>query len=193
MVSIDGYPIDLFVSEEHAFEADVTEHPVEKGADVTDNRRRKPASVTLEGVVSDSPLGAVALDPSRTGSTSPSDDAYARLRKIDEDGEPVTITTALRRYDSMDLVSLSIPKTAATGRALRFRAVFRQVVIVENKRTTVRTATPRSKGKTKRGTKPSRPLTPEEASSLAKGAFSVEADKSLALQGAQAAGKFFGL
>ncbi len=194
MVSIDGYPVDLFVTEEHAFEADVTEHPVERGGVVTDNTRLKPPTLSLEGVVSDSPLGTVATDPSRTGSSLPSEDALAKLMQIRDAREPVVITTALRRYENMGLVSLSIPKSAGTGKALRFKASFKQITIVSNKRTTVKTAAPRSKKKTKRGLKPSaEDIERTKALLKEKGTLGVQKDKSMLLQGSQAAGSFFGL
>lgn len=152
MILIDGFPVDLAVSEEHAFDADVTDDPVEVGSDVTQNMRLKPAVVTLEGVVSDTPLGDVSTDATRLGSTQPSDDAFAILKAIQEAREPVSITTALRNYESMELQSLSVPKSAATGKALRFKAVFKAVRFVTNKRTSVKT--PRSRVKVKRGMKP---------------------------------------
>jgi hypothetical protein len=155
MITIAGYPIDVAVTEEHGSEAEITDHPVEKGGNVTDHMRVKPATVAIEGIVSDTPLGEVALDPSRLGSTAPSDDAHALLVKIQNDREPVAITTSLGRYENMELQSLSAPRDARTGKALRFRATFKQVTFVTNKRTTVRTAAPRSRGKSKHGMKPS--------------------------------------
>ena len=187
MVTFDGYPVDVAVTEEHAFDAEVTDHPVEKGADVTDHTRLKPPTVTIEGVVSDSPIGAVALDPSRTGSTKPSDDALAKILKIRDDRLPITITTALRRYENMGLQTLSIPKSKDIGAALRFRATFKQLTFVTNKRTTVKTVVPRSKGKAKRGTKPSPTVDP----SAFKSPLGVEKDSSFLEKGKRFVGGLF--
>lgn len=52
-----GLPIffDTILSETHSNVSELAEHPVELGADVTDHIRHQPESVTLEGVVSNTP------------------------------------------------------------------------------------------------------------------------------------------
>lgn len=48
---------DVVTDERWASDADVTDHPAEKGANVTDNHRVKPDECTLTVVVTPSPLG----------------------------------------------------------------------------------------------------------------------------------------
>lgn len=154
MIRINGYPIDLALSEDHAFESEVTEYPVESGADVSDNIRNRPLEITLEGVVSDTPIGAIALDPTRKleiGAPSPSRDAYARIIDIRAAREPVILETSLGKFESMALVSLGIPRDRATGKALKFTVKFRQIEIKKNARTTVRVAVPNADGKVNGG------------------------------------------
>lgn len=165
---IDNYEIDAEISSEHQFDSEVTEHPVEKGGDVTDHVRAKPIVLTIEGVVSDTPIGALAARRNQftivdgEAFALPSDEALARLLQIRDNREPVTVETSLRVYENMALESLSTTRDAATGDCLRFRATFRQLELVTNRRTTVLVAVPRSAGKVHRGHKGS-PFAPTEA------------------------------
>ena len=151
-VTINGYLIDAFLTETHKRSADVTSYPVESGGQVTDNIRIKPVQVTVEGIVSDTPLGNALTtrntaqapsDESATGATLdflPSDEALAVLEGIFLTRELVTLVTGLKSYDNMVLFDLEIPRDAETGHALRFTAQFQQVVLVTNRRTTIRVA-----------------------------------------------------
>lgn len=157
---INGYELDVAVNEDHTFESEVTEHPVEIGADVADHVRARPITVTLEGIVSDTPIGAVAQRRQQFTLVNgeafalPSEEALAFLRAVHEAREPVTIQTSLGSYENMMLRSLQVPRSTETGEALRFTASFVQVVIVQNLRTVVRVAVPRASNKVNRGNKP---------------------------------------
>src|SRR5574342_5520 len=107
MVRIDDYLIDVTVAEEHELPAEVTAHPVEDGADITDHVRLTPISVTLEGIVSDTPIGRLAEQRAPDG--RPSDDAYAFLKLVRSRREPVTIETSLETFTNMILQHLSVP------------------------------------------------------------------------------------
>ncbi len=144
---ISGYLIDVALSEQHEFESEVTEYPVESGSDVTDNVRPKPIMVTMECIVSNTPIGTIAniranalAQPGGNNPGSPADDAYAVMLKIRDDREPVTIATSLQTFTNMVMKSLSIPRATGRGDELRFTAVFQQVTIVTNKR--IQTAIP---------------------------------------------------
>jgi len=154
-ILIDDYIIDCAVTEGHSFKSEVTQFPVEEGADITDHVRVLPDVITLEGLVSDTPLGTLAERREITEGL-PSEDALAWLKRIRTDREPVTISTSLGIYKNMVLEALEIPRDAKTGNALAFTAIFRQVVIAVNRKVTTRVAVPRSKGKSHRGTKAAR-------------------------------------
>ncbi len=155
-ISIAGYPIDIAKMETHSLDAEVTDHPVEKGSVISDHVRLNPIEITLECLVSDTPIGVIATDPTRqagaieiNGESSdtaptPSEDAYAFLKRIRLAREPVTIETSLDRFENMVLTSLSVPRNATTSGGLTFEVTFKEVVIIENLRVTVRVATPGS-------------------------------------------------
>lgn len=151
-VFIDGYEIDAFVREEEAIENEITEHQVERGADIADHVRARPGTITVEGVVSDTPLGDLA--GRRASDVPPSVEALARLRAINRARQPVTIITTLDTYTDMVIESLMIPRDAKTGKALRFTARFKNVRVAEVD-TAARVDIPRGKAKTNRGNKPS--------------------------------------
>lgn len=161
-VRINNYLIDAALSESHSYPSDVTSFPVEKGetSDLTDHIRNEPIEVEIEGIVSNTPIGATAL--ARENETAeageeleflPSEEALARLERIRARRLPVTIQTSLKVYENMALIGLDVPRDPTTGRALRFTARFRQITTVTNLRTTIRTATPAGRAKTKLGAK----------------------------------------
>ena len=82
MIVIDGFPMDLALSEEHRFPGEVTSYPVEQGADISDHIRTLPEEITLECIVSDTPIGEVATDATRTSGTLPAEAALAKLLEI---------------------------------------------------------------------------------------------------------------
>lgn len=170
-VLIAGFAIDAVLNETHTSNSEATEFPVESGADLTDHIRRLPKEVSIEGIVSDTPIGTMALLRDLDGGVTdlngepvlPSDQAIAHLERIEERRLPITIQTGLgarkgrsggKVYERMAMTELEIPRDPATGNALRFTAKFRQITIVTNERTTVPTATPGGSGKRKLGTKP---------------------------------------
>lgn len=114
--------LDLSTSEAHRFESRVTQFPVEDGSPMTDHIQNLPDSITLEGFVTNSPIQVLVESGPRNGET-----AFEALEGIHRTQEPVRVFTTLKEYDDMALVSLNVPKTAETGDALRFTAMFQKM------------------------------------------------------------------
>lgn len=143
-VLIDGYPIDAVVSEKHDFDLEVTEYPVEKGADITDHVRPKPLKISLECFVSDAPFGPIANHPTRVIGT-PSSDIYDRLKALRDAPEQITVVTSLKSYDKMVLSKVSYPRNSGEAVGLRFTCEFTQVIIAQNLRVSIAiAATPKT-------------------------------------------------
>lgn len=161
MASINGYEIDAIVTEDHSFDSDVTDLPVETGADITDNARAKPIMISLDCVVSDTPIGRM-VDVRNTETADddaelqflPSDDAYYRMIAIRNAREPVTLETSLGVFPNMMMTSMVVPRNAQNGEALRFRVTFKEIRLVTNARTTVKVAVPRAAKRVNRGSVP---------------------------------------
>lgn len=170
--SIGSIELDAAISISHRAEVEVTQHPVEKGADIADHLRPKPEIVTIEGVVSNTPINVTqqtravefvgtgfraefqttAREEQPFGVPGYAEEAYAKLRDIKDNRELVTIVTPLKTYENMALTSLEIPQDAKTGDSLRFTATFQNVRVVENKVTNLKVATdPRANKKAKLG------------------------------------------
>ena len=168
MVKIGVFLIDASIRESHTFASELTAHPVEEGADVTDHVRTLPITLTIDGIVSDTPIGAAAVQRANEsplgGEFLPSRDALAYLRGVRLQREPVTVETSLSTYENMVLTSLQVPQDARTGDSLRFTASFQQIEIVRTERAPVAVATPRAQSKRNRGAKPSKAV--EESKAL---------------------------
>ena len=150
-VFIDGYEIDVATDENHDFSSDITSEPVESGSNITDNIRIIPSTVSLTGIVSDTPIGTLAKR--RNPDESNSETALDFLLAIRDSREPVTIETDLRTYSNMAMQKLSVPKSATTGDALNFTATFKEVRIIDTQRVVINVKNPRSKRKVKKGSK----------------------------------------
>lgn len=156
MIRVNGYPVDCALEERLRYEADVTDLDIESGSDPSDHIRPKQPVLEFDGIVSDTPLGEVASDPSRqadSGSPTPSRDAFDRFVAIHEAGQPVVVECTYGKFDSMAMTSLSPERTVETAKAFKFTATFKRIKIRENKRTTVRVAIPNGTGKQNLGSR----------------------------------------
>ncbi len=151
-VTINGYPVDLAKTEEYAFENESTDEPVESGADVTDHIKANPNIITLAVVVSDTPIGAIASDPTRknaAGTTLPGQDAYLRILKLRDDRTVFPVVTSRGTFLNMTIKSFNETRDSTTGHSMQATLVLKQLRFVTNNRTTVRVAVP-STGTTKK-------------------------------------------
>lgn len=170
-IIIREFIIDVSITEDHTFDSEVTEFPVESGSTISDNIRPKPITITVEGLVSNTPIGqtrvarinthhvldAAGNDTGRGVVGSPAQEGYALLLEVRDNREPVVVATSLDVFENMVMTHLSIPRSAGSAAALRFTATFQQIEIVQNKRVRVRTAI-RAGGKGNRGTVPTIPI-----------------------------------
>lgn len=139
--SIGGVVIDATVQETHDGTADITENPVEEGAKITDHVQVNSEELTIEGVITDTPFGYPVIGniqniinnvASLFGRTSRSVDAFNKLVELKEKREPFTVFTGLKRYESMVIASLSVVRTAQSGKAINFNCVMRKIRIVSS-------------------------------------------------------------
>jgi hypothetical protein len=169
---IANLQLDGTLTETHTRTSDVTEFEVEAGADITDHVRVKPATVAIEGIVTNTPLDRsqvadyknagpflfnqlpdTSLDDSPQVTPGRAENAFALLEALWLARAPITVLTNLKTYESMVISSLVVPRDAKTGDAVHFTMSLTQVRLVSNKLTTVQTATPGGKRKQKLGDK----------------------------------------
>lgn len=178
---IDTVVLDASITEQHRFANQITEHPVEEGAAISDHARPLPDGLTMEFVITNTPIGARASrsverwgvrftshteQDAPIGAPGPAADALTKLLAIRNEGRLVTVYTTLRTYESMAIESLDVPRDRTTGEALRGTATFKRVRVVKNKLTRVVVARdPRAGQKVKTG-KQATPAATEDASGL---------------------------
>jgi hypothetical protein len=139
---ISNIVVDASVRESHENEAQITDNPVEEGVDVTDHVRIMPKRLTMDGVISDTPItlsvisnisGAIGTVTEFIGGRSLSQEAYDRLLRLQANREPMTIVTGLRVYQNMLIESLTVPRDSRTANAIHFTAVFREIHVARTR------------------------------------------------------------
>ena len=138
--SIGDVQLDSCIRATHTLEGQVTEHAVESGQDVVDQYRIMPRVVELNCVITDTPLSDVpipgasavsAIVATLSGAERPSVDAFKALETYMDDAEVITVSTGLKGYTDMVLVSLAIDVDASTANALHFTARAKHVRFVD--------------------------------------------------------------
>ena len=193
---IAGFEIDAVVTEDRTSECEVTDHPVEKGVSITDHARVKPKVISMECVVSDTPVGALAdrrglaledeverelADQGVLSDYVASDEARAFVEKLLVARKPVLVSTEWKRtdgslgykaYDNMMIQTIGETIDSDTGDSFKFTVTLKQITYVTNNRTTVRVAVPRAKKKNDKGNKGNKDAkaVPEKNTSWAKDA-----------------------
>ncbi len=144
--------IDCSIEEVHRYSAEVTRNPVELGAAVTDHVVQQPASLSLNGIISNTPptlLGGIAgIGKGQT--------ALELLRVVKELGSPLTVITSIREYKSMILTSIEAPRSAKTGDAVEVHLTFEEVRLVSSQMAEV-PATPSASKTQAAGAQPTTP------------------------------------
>lgn len=149
--------LDASVNENHQQGAEVTKHRVEVGADVTDHVRPLPPKITIEGVVSNAPLGiprtynngvsggvrqveSVINGQRIAYSVFQFDSPIERVREVYGDlgiaiqgGAVFVITTTLATYETMVCTSFAAQRNAEKGNVLYFTAEFERIIFVQTR------------------------------------------------------------
>lgn len=140
--SLAGVELDGVLSEDHDNEIDVTDNPVQLGADITDNAIIIPKRLIIEAMLTDTPLGAAAfgeLIDNVTGlfGTSTAQNltrtqaGYQQLIDIMNLRELITVQTKLVSYSNMIITNIRTKqdKTYTNSALLEIR--IREIIITE--------------------------------------------------------------
>jgi hypothetical protein len=163
--NIGGIRIDMTIEEFYEDSVEVTEHPVQSGAQITDHSFKRPMELVLVCGWSDSSISGLAglgnkiagslgvgvffsSDNPLAGTTGSfsggamvaSDyvaNIYSQLLQIQEARQPVAIVAGLRSYEKMLITSLRVQRDQKTKYALLVHAFFKQVILVDTQDSTV--------------------------------------------------------
>jgi hypothetical protein len=119
--SIGGITMDVTVEETHVDELELTEHPVEQGAAVSDHAYLLPRKVTIRAGASDS------------GGDTPAEgrcvEIYRQLLELQGTREPFELVTGKRSYQSMQIKSLTETTDKDSGAIIMVTAELREVTV----------------------------------------------------------------
>lgn len=141
--NIGGIDIQASLEEIHTDTLQVTDHPVQVGANITDHSFMRPSEVVIRCGWSNSSwdaLSGAATSFFDQGSLTKSDyvsSVYSQLLALQQTRLPFSITTSRRNYDDMLITSLSATTDQETGNVLIVTATCRQVIIVSTDATTL--------------------------------------------------------
>lgn len=127
-------------------ELQITEHPVELGANINDHAFKKPAEVVIRCGWSNSSLESLAggiqgLVTALSGGDAFGSDyvssIYNQLLALQESRIPFDVATGKRLYRNMLLRSLAVTTDPRSEYALMVTAVCREIIIVQTRATTL--------------------------------------------------------
>lgn len=144
--SIGPLVAQVTLEEVHDDEVEITEHPVEQGAAISDHAFKKPARLRIRCAWSNSPSTSGLVDgvigglnstvtgvqSLVTGNTTNSvRDLYVKLLKLQSDRITFDVFTGKRNYRNMLVKALSVTTDKETENTLAVTASFQQVIIVQ--------------------------------------------------------------
>lgn len=114
--AIGSFTATVTIEEAAIDELEVTQHPVQQGAEITDHAFKKPVEVTitvLQAENEDEPLSEI----------------YQRIVEMQEKREPLDVVTGKRAYKNMLITSLRQTTDAHTEFALSLTFTLREIII----------------------------------------------------------------
>ncbi|MEN6629816.1 MAG: phage baseplate protein [Sulfuricella sp.] len=139
--SIGGIEIQATLEESFTDSLQVTDHPVQVGANITDHSFIRPSEVVIRCGWSNSSMSALigaVTSLFKQGSLPKKDfvsSIYSQLLALQESRAPFDITTSRRNYSDMLITSLSATTDQETGNVLVVTATCRQVIMVSTSAT----------------------------------------------------------
>ncbi|KAB8305807.1 hypothetical protein EH227_24920 [Rouxiella chamberiensis] len=122
---------DVVVSEKHQDALEITEHPVEIGAPVSDHSYKRPSEVTMEIGFSG---GGSLLDIADTSAigislgTSPKE-IYQQILDLQASRVPFDVTTGKRQYNNMLIRAIDVTTDRTSENVLMCVLTLREVII----------------------------------------------------------------
>ncbi len=153
LTNVGGVLVDAVLNDELVLESRISDNPIESGGVVSDHIVNLPVRINMTGRISDTPFTTqrvisehfyAASDPPipvvtgtfRTAAGflagSEATAGFNFLRSLRDRRVSFTVVTALGVFRDMVFQSLSVPRTSADGRSIRFTAQIRQLIIAES-------------------------------------------------------------
>lgn len=155
MVTFTGggqsFTLDATPQESHTHNFDVTEHPVETGANIVDHIRPKPREVKLDAMLVDGPLG-------ETYEGGRAKRIYDQLEQLAATGTLFQLNSEQLRYENMVISVLSQTRDKTNLDAVRLSMTLREIRTVATQIVQSVKRYNKAKSKSQDGTKPANPV-----------------------------------
>ena len=120
---------DAVFRTEHLSARQITSHPVQTGANISDHSYKIPSTLSMDVGVSDvmanfNPMGLIF-----SNAKSKSVNAFEELLKIQDSGNPVTVYTRLKKYENMIIERVSAREDYKSINEMRAQIQLQEVVI----------------------------------------------------------------
>lgn len=124
-----SYFFDAVIAAQHTTRRQITDHPVQWGAAISDHSYQLPAMLTLEIGMSDAMTSFDTTAYSATGGQGKSVNAYQEFVQLQKTGRALVVDTHLKRYENMVIESISAPDNSKTTYSLRCSITFKEIFI----------------------------------------------------------------
>ena len=111
---------DCTIEEHHVDDVVTTDHPVETGAAITDHAFRKPSEANMR----------IGFSNSTAQSYGWKQEAYQLMLSLQQQRQPINVTTGARAYKNMLVTSLQVTTDKTTEFCLSMTVGLREVIIV---------------------------------------------------------------
>lgn len=172
---LDTIVLDASLSEVHESDADVTEFPVEEGANISDNVRQKPQTLQVEALISDfhlsnegrtsassggppsaqRPLGSNQIQ-NTNGATLKGSKGSARttllvLEDYQAKGTLIDVETGLKTYRNMVIKSIRTPRDKNLKNGIKCTINLQTIIVVKSQSVVIKQSVPKGQGVTPKG------------------------------------------
>ena len=130
--------VDAMIQEKHSFQAQVTEYPVEDGTDISDHVVIKPVQLSVEGIVSNSPI-YLGIDFLITNRVMTAHDTFAAAQRV---AAFMSIVTGIHVYKNMIIEDYTVVREAKNGQALEFTMSLKQVSVMQTQTVEINASAP---------------------------------------------------
>ena len=141
--NVGGIEVPATLEEVFTDSLQITDHPIELGAAITDHAYKRPIELVMRCGFSNSSLdnliraAASLLDSGSMSRSTSVDDLYSQFLALQASLVPFTVITSRRKFDNMLITSLATTTDARTSNALFLTVNMRQVFIVQTQVTTM--------------------------------------------------------
>ena len=107
--NVGGWVASVTISESASDDLEITQHPVQDGAAITDHAYKKPVMLSIEVQYSDNLTGV------------PIDEPYRRLLRLQNTRDPIDVVTGKRIYRNMLIKAISESTDKTTDKVLSIK------------------------------------------------------------------------